>query len=188
MEKSNTVNSGITFFREFCKNPRNFSLEIVQGAHKYISLVLAKKVPSVKKSILVGIFNEYIDQPVKDYVFLRIPKNHLLELALTIFQDIIEKGVERAASLCLELINSVDGDKTIAIAPNTGGAAGSEAFSAREVMEASFSLTDPSGLSPDVSFSVGKGRGPPYRKPDDDGYFTPRKSARKSLEREFQVL
>ena len=76
-------------------------METLQGTHKYISLALRNEIPSPKKSILIDIFHEFTTEPIKDYVFQRINKKMLLELALRVIQEIAEKGAERAGTLQL---------------------------------------------------------------------------------------
>ena len=191
MENPKNENSGIECFKRFCNNPRNGDLEIFQGSHKFLTLVLAQKIssPFAKKSILIGIFNEFIEEPVKNYVFNRISRKLLLELAIRILQEFIERGAERASSLKLVVAKATDGENTILIAPsNPDGEPAKEPYSAPEVLDTTFRLSDKSGLSPDVSFSIGKKRPPAFQRPDKTGYFTPRKGARKSLSDTFKVL
>ena len=190
MEKPQEKNSGIEFFKKFCNNPKDFDLETVQGAHKYLNLVLSQKISSTcaKKSVLIDIFNEFIDEPVRDYVFHRISRKLLLELAIRILQEFITRGVDRAQSLKLVLAKATTGKQPILIAPNDSSSAASKSpFSAPEVLDATFHLSDRSGLSPDVSFSIGKKRPPAFHRPDKTGYFTPSKGARKSLTEAFKV-
>ena len=191
MENPKGKNSGIEFFKKFCDNPKEIDLETVQGAHKYLNLVLGQKVSSscAKKSILIGIFNQFIDKPVKDYVFHRISRKLLLELAIRILQEFIQRGVERAKTLKLVIAKATSNeDQTILIAPNDSSDVASKSpFSAPEVLDATFRLSDRSGLSPDVSFSIGKKRPPAFQRPDKTGYFTPFSAARKSLAETFKV-
>ena len=187
MEKSNNDGIGKEFFEKFCENPRGSDIETVQGSHKYISSIIQQKNPPVKKSTLIDIFNEFTVEPVKNYIYHQISKKLLLELALRIFQDIIQNGEERASSLKLVLTKAVTGEKTVGIAPHSIAADDGSIISVSEVLDASFKLSDRQGLSPDVTFSIGKHRNPAYQKPDDNGYFTPKRTARKSLVADFNV-
>ena len=190
MENPQEKNSGIEFFKKFCDNPKEVDLEIVQGTHKYLNLVLSQKISSscAKKSILIDIFNEFIDEPVRDYVFHRISRKLLLELAIRILQEFITRGVERAKSLKLIVSKATSSRQTILIAPNDSSSVASKSpFSAPEVLDATFRLADKTGLSPEVSFSIGKKRPPAFQRPDETGYFTPSKGARKSLTEAFKV-
>ena len=127
---------------------------------------------------MINIFNEYTVEPVKDYIFHRIAKKLLLELALR---------VERASSIKFVLTKAITGENTIGIAPHGSEHDQQSTFSVTEVLDASFRLSDRKGLSPDVTFSIGKGREPAYQLPDADGHFTPRRGARKFLTTAFQV-
>ena len=189
MEKSkNTPNSEVDFFKIFCENPRHFDINVLQGSHKFISLVLRNKTPAPKKSILIDIFNEFTSEPIKDYVFHRISKKLLLELALRIIQEITEKGAGRANSLQLVVEKTSNGAKSVVIARNTDNNSGAaETFEAVEIDDSTFKLTDRAGVSPDISVAIGKQRKPPYQEPDARGYFTPKRRVRKSLAKFFQV-
>ena len=130
-----------------------------------------------------------MDESVKNYVFHRISRKLLLELAIRILQEFIERGPERASSLKLVIAKTTDGDNTILIAPNQpDGEICKDPYSAPEILDATFRLSDKSGLSPDVSFSIGKKRPPAFQRPDKTGYFTPKKGARKSLSHAFKVF
>ena len=191
MENPNNENSGIELLKKFCNNPKGGNLEIFQGSHKFLTLVLGQKISSLftKKSILIGIFNEFMDEPVKDYIFHRISRKLLLELAIRILQEFIERGAERASSLKLVIAKATDGENTILIAQNQpNGDVCKDPYSAPEVLDATFRLSDKSGLLPDVSFSIGKKRPPAFQRPDKTGYFTPKKGVRKSLNDAFQVF
>ena len=76
-------------------------METLQDAHKYISLALRNEIPAPKKSILIDLFHEFSLEPIKDYVFHRINKTIILELALRILQEIVEKGEKRDGTLQL---------------------------------------------------------------------------------------
>ena len=163
-------------------------METLQGAHKYISLVLRDKTPSPKKSILINVFHEFTVKPIKDYVFHRINKKMLLELALRVIQEIAENGAERAKSLQLVVEKTSNGSKTVVIARGADTVSKDTPFQTTEIEDVTFKLSDPAGLSPGISFSIGKNREPAYQEPDANGYFTPRRRARKSLTRIFQVM
>ena len=186
---SNT-DSGVEFFKQFSQNPKEVDIETVQGSHKFLSLVLAQKVSSsiAKKSTLIRIFNHFIDEPVKDYVFHRISRKLLLELAIRILQEFITRGVQRARTLKLVVADATSSEeKTILIAPNDASNGDNNPYQAPEVLDATFRLSDTAGLSPDVSFSIGKKRPPAFQRPDSTGYFTPsKKGARKALDFKVQ--
>ena len=187
MSKSKKNDLDKKLFMTFCQDPRGSTIQIVQGAHKFISLSIRGDLPTPKKSILIGIFREFSAEPIKDYVFNRIPKKMLLELALCILQDIITKGSARAKSLQLVVVKTSEGDKRVVI--DEDNADDNEAdttaqLAARKIANAVFRLSDKNGISPDISLSIGNGEDPAYKPPDRQGYFTP---VRRSLTREFNV-
>ena len=115
-----------------------------------LTLVLGQKISSsfAEKSILIGIFNEFIDEPVKDYVFHRISRKLLLEITIRILQEFIERGVERARSLKLVIVKVRLGEHTILTAPNdSNGEIHKDPYSAPEVIDTTFRLSDKSDWS-----------------------------------------
>ena len=56
-----------------------------------------------------------------------------------------------------------------------------------QILDATFQLSDKHGASPVVSISIGKDKDPAYQPPDQQGYFTPGRSVRKNLQKEFEV-
>ena len=186
MDKSNKDSDESRLFNQFIDDPMDSNVETIQGAHRYISLSIRGDVSGPKKSVLVDLFREFLIQPVKDYVFARMSKSILLELALHIFQDLIANGPERARELELALENAQNGGKRIVIADIPKDQS-SSADSSVLVDTAFFRLSDKSGSSPDKKFAAGKGVKPSYVQPDNQGYFTPNKSARKSLINQFEV-
>ena len=172
----------------FSENPRHFNIKVLQGSHKFISLALRNKTTAPKKSTLIDIFNEFASEPIKDYVFHRISKKLLLELALRIIQEIVQKGVDRASSLQLVVQKTSNGAKSVVIARNNDkDSDAAETIEGAEIEDATFTLKDKHGVSPDISVAIGKNRDPPYQEPDATGYFTPKRGPRKSLAKYFQV-
>jgi len=88
-------------FELFLKDPKGCKTEVVQGAHKFISDVINGSEQSPKNSVFIGLFNQFTKNPVKDYIFQRMTKSILQELALCLLQEIISGGPERAISLNL---------------------------------------------------------------------------------------
>ena len=92
-----------TLFEEFCLNPKDPTIEIIQGSHRFISLSM-KNGPSIpKKSTLSELFKEFMTVPAKQYVFNQIPRRMLLEIAICILQDIVSRGISRVKALRLEV-------------------------------------------------------------------------------------
>ena len=162
-------------------------METLQGTHKYISLVVRNKIPSPKKSILINLFHEFTVEPIKDYVFHRINKTMLLEPALRILQEIAEKGAARTKSLQLVVEKTSNGSKSVVIARIPDTSEKELSFQTTKIDDVTFKVSDRAGLSPDISFSIGKNRDPAYQESDVNGYFTPKRGVRKSLNRIFQV-
>ena len=189
MNKSKPHQRELVLFREFCESPRDSGIVTIQGSHKYISLAIRGEIPTPKKSILTELFKEFSTEPIKDYIFKRIPKRMLLELALCVLQDIISKGTERAKSLQLVVAKTSSGEKTVVIngADDDTSVAGAAADPHAQINDAIFHLSDKHGKSPNVSLAIGENRDPAYQPPDKQGYFTPARSARKSLRKDFEV-
>lgn len=190
MSKSKSSPPEHKLFLEFCANPRDSDIQTVQGSHKYISLAIRGEITKPKKVVLIDLFQEFSTEPIKDYVFNRIPKLMLLELALCVLQDIIAKGPERARSLQLVVAKTSDGDKTVVIEEgeqSERAVASQPQNPATQIENASFRLSDKDGKSADVSFSIGKDKEPAYQPPDKSGYFTPSRSARRNLQKELEV-
>ena len=72
--------------------PKNSSPDVIQGAHRFISKVIQGETSGPTNAVLIDIFREFLPGHVKDYVFTRMGKPILLELALTILQDLISNG------------------------------------------------------------------------------------------------
>ena len=190
MNKSKSFSSEHKLFLKFCENPRDSDIQTIQGSHRYISLALRGETSTPKKSILITLFQEFSTETIKDWIFNRIPKRMLLELALCILQDIIKKGATRAKSIQLVVAKTSDGDKTVVIegGDRSDDAIGSQnRISASQIDNALFRLSDKNGKSPVVSIAIGKGKGPAYQPPDKQGYFTPSRSAKKNLQQDFEV-
>ena len=121
-------------------------------------------------------------------------KSILLELALCILQEIGSFGVDRAKSLRLKVVKTSSAGKQIVIdkdqpAPEFPLTPADESALKEllDIDEAVFCLSDSLGRSPDVKVHSGQGRTPPYLPPDECGYFTPKKSAKKSLSKSFEA-
>ena len=176
-----------TLFQEFCLNPKEPTIEIIQGSHRFISLSMENGSSIPKKSTLSELFKEFMTVPAKQYVFDRIPRRMLLELAICILQDIASRGVLRAKSLRLEVVKTTAtaGGKTIVIGRDEESSASTEANDNVLAEDATFKFADNTGATPDVAFSIGKNHQPPYQQPDKQGYFTPSRRSRRSLQENF---
>ena len=150
-------------------------------------MVLRNKSSVPKKTTLSELFQEFMTEPVKQYVFNRIPRRMLLEVALCVLQDIASKGVSRAKTLQLEVVKTSAGGKTFAIANQHSERPEDSAANSVQAEDANFRFADNTDKTPDVAFSIGKSHCPPYEKPDKQGYFPPPTRARKSLTAEFAV-
>ena len=110
----------IELFQVFSGNPKGCDLETIQGSHRYITNVIKGTEESPKKSILIDIFNSFSKDKIKDYVYNRMKKSILLELALCILQEIAAGGPDRATNLQLQIEKTSSGGKQITITPNEG--------------------------------------------------------------------
>ena len=82
----------VSCFDLFVKNPKGCKLEVIQGSHKFLSDVINGSEQSPINSVFIGLFNQFTKVPIKDYVFQRMTKSILQELALCILQELISYG------------------------------------------------------------------------------------------------
>ena len=126
------------------------------------------------------IFRPFIPQTsIKDYIFRRIQKSLLLELALCILQDVATNGLGRLATLNLAIEKTLAGGKNVVVEPQSERPDNEfledEAF-LHEIDEIFVRFSDASGSSPDVKFAAGAGHSACYSPPDAKGNFvTPTK-------------
>ena len=168
----------IELFQVFSENPKGCNLETIQGSHRYIANVIKGSEESPNKSVLIDIFNSFSKDKIKDYVYNRMKKSILLELALCILQEIAAGGPDRAINLQLQIDKTSSGGKQIIIAPDEGKKdefplSHSDESTFLEIDEASFSMLDAHGKSPEKTVVSGHGKKCPYSQPDEHGYFTP---------------
>ena len=175
--------TNLEHFQKFSEDPKNCSLQTVQGSHRYIANVIKGTEDGPKNSILIEIFNHFVKDEVKDYVYHRMKKSILLELALCVLQEIEAGGPERAKSLQLNVAKTSAGGKRVIIAEENTEPESSkfplspeDAAIFRNIDEATFKIGDSLGISPERTITSGHGKAPPYSKPDVDGCFTPEKS------------
>ena len=174
-------------FDLFLRNPKGSKTELVQGAHKFLSDVIAGKEKGPVNPVFIELFNEFAKTPVKNYVYRRMAKKILQKLALCILQEIISGGRPRAETLQLVVEETRTGGKTVVIDNPPPEFPVDEQF-IHDIDEAFFCFRDSSDASPDVHLASGQGRSPPYSSPDKDGCFTPKKAQPKSLQRDLEVL
>ena len=176
-------------FQRFCGNPKLFNMDVIQGAHKFLVEVIRGGKESPTNKTLISIFNAFTPKPIKAYIFNKMGKKILQELALCILQDLATNGPARANTLTLEVIKASAGGKTVQIADHyTDDSESIDQSFLDEIDEAIFRFRDPSGKSPDVNISSGQGLAAPYLPPDIDGAFvTPKKRKPRSLAEAMEV-
>ena len=184
MSKSPDSLPNVSCFDLFLKNPKGCKIEVIQGAHKFMTHVIKGTEQSPKNSTFIGLFNQFTKVPVKDYVFTRMTKAILQELALCVLQELILYGPARAQNLTLVVVETKAGGKTVAIEKDEFPV--SPEF-VSDIDEAFFKLSDITGFSPDKQVASGQGHDAPYVLPNPDGFFTSIKAKRKSLGEDFQV-
>ena len=182
-------------FLQFSRSPKTFNMKVLKGAHRHLTMVLKGHDGGPKNSELIHIFDQFTKEKIKDYVYQRMKKSILLELALCIIQEIAAGGQARADSLQLEVTKTSSGGKQVVI---SGANNADKEFPVdpedsefmRDIDEALFTFKDLTASSPDRQIVSGSGCAPPYQSPDADGFFTPRKQMPpRSLNKEFaQVL
>ena len=189
-ESSHQGRTDESYFKEFVEDPKKFSTEVIQGAHKYIAKIIRDGEHGPTTQTLIKIFLPFSKNKIKPYLFKRMTKPILLELALCVIQDLALNGPARAKTLELELENSKSEGKVARIADPfaaEGDAEYDKAFLS-EIDEAFFKFKDSSGKSPDVSLSAGQGHKAPYSPFGRDGAFVrPGAHASRILSEAFEV-
>ena len=158
-------------FNLFSNSPKNVSLEVMKGAHKFVAKALKEGGSTPTCQTLIKIFTAFTPQKIKDYVFTRMKKPILLELALCIIQEIVLNGVGRAETLQLEVVKSKSGGKTVKIADQFEAESTESPDSGflNKIDEAFFKLKNADGKSPDVNIASGQGHKAPYSPFGKDG-------------------
>jgi hypothetical protein len=190
MERSPQEKSDSQCFELFSTDPKGVSIEIVQGAHKFIANVIKNDENGPTCQTLIKIFSEFTKKPIKDYVFTRMTKPILLELALCIIQDLVLNGPERRHSLEIELTKSKSGGKLVRVAdPFEDDGKHLDPDFLKEIDEAFFKLKDADGKSPDVVVTAGQGHKASYSPFAKDGAFVrPGGLVPRSLELPLEVV
>ena len=66
---------------------------------------------NTKHFIFIDLFTKFTKQKIKDYVYKRMKKSLLEELALAVFKELAVGGVERFKTLELVIEKTSEGDK-----------------------------------------------------------------------------
>ena len=150
--------TNIEQFQEFSDNPKSSERKTILGSIQYIedSIVGKETGPTCKN--LVHIFNQFEgsdneDDNIKLYVYQRMTKPVLLELALAILKEIASGGPARAKNLRLAVKKTASNGKQVKIASPKKGEfllSPEDAKFFRDIDVAEFALIDSSGSSPDV--------------------------------------
>ena len=176
-------------FKLFTKSPKTVSIEVVKGAHKFVAKTIQNGDlhPTIQE--LIQIFAHFTQGKIKDYIFTRMTRPILLELALCIIQEIVLNGVGRAKTLHLEVVKSKAGGKSVQIAdPFSAEGHADDDSLLEQIDEAYFRLLDSEGNSPNVDFAAGQGHGAPYSPFAKDGAFIrPKPPAARSLASSIEV-
>ena len=176
-------------FELFSENPKGVPTEVIKGAHKFIANSIKNGDPGPTVQSLIKMFSVFSKEKIKDYVFTRMTKPILLELALCVIQQLVLNGPSR--SIQLELVKSKAGGKIVRIA-DPFEANKNDQYDANflaRIDEAFFTIKDAEGVSPDVHVAAGQGHKAPYSPFDKDGAFVrPRSSAARSLDIPFEVI
>ena len=164
-------------------------MEVIQGAHKFLVEVIRGTKESPNNKTFISMFGEFCSKPIKDYIFSRMGKKIMQELALCILQDLASNGPERAKTLQLEVEKASSGGKRVRIADQFAedDKPIDQSF-LEEIDEAIFKFKDQTGASPDVKVAAGQGLAAPYLPPSPGGAFvTPTKRTARSLTKEIEV-
>ena len=190
MDNSPQGKSDIQCFEVFSENPKGVSLEIMKGDHKYIANSIKNGDSGPTCQTLIKMFSVFSKEKIKDYVFTRMTKPILLELALCIIQDLVLNGPERHHSLEIELTKSKSGGKLVRVAdPFEEDGKHLDPDFLKEIDEAFFKLKDVDGESPDFVVAAGQDHKASYSPFAKDGAFVrPGGLVPRSLELPLEVV
>ena len=182
--------SNLECFNKFKQSPKDVPIAVVKGAHKYIAKAIKKPESGPTCGEMIKIFAHFSKNKIKDYVFTRMTKPILLELALCIVQEIVLNGIGRAETLQLELVKTKFGGKTVKIAdPFKDQDDELDDEFLGNIDEAFFRLRDSEGNSPDVNVVAGQGHKAPYSPfGKDGGFLRPKPRAARSLAPSIEVV
>ena len=103
----------IEHFDQFSEDPKGCSIENIKGSLAYLLDVQKNKKPGPTNTSFIHIFNQFHVKegpPIKDYVYRRLTKTVLLELAIALLQEIATCGIDRAKTLVIVLKKTSSGD------------------------------------------------------------------------------
>ena len=188
MEKTFDKLSSFECFQKFVEFPKGSDMDIIMGSHKFMIEVIRKEKESPSNKTLIKIFGEFSKKPIKNYIFSRMGKSIMQELAVCILQDLAANGPQRAKSLQLEVVTASSGGKTVQIADQFDDGSAIDQSFLDEIDSAIFKFKDGSGSSPDVNFASGQGYAAPYLPPGESGEFlTPKKKVARVLLKDIEV-
>lgn len=104
------MNNSFTIFHD---NPKDSTIEVIKGIYQVGG---RRKKGITKKLRFSGYFQCFFEQPIKSYVFKRMGKEILLDLALRILQEVVQNGPSRDRTLQLAVEHAASGGKTVTIA------------------------------------------------------------------------
>ena len=100
------------FFTEFISDPKGSNMETILGAHRFLAMIIDSEEDGPTRKTLMKIFRPFVpENSIKDYIFRRISKSLLLELALCILQDVTVNGLARLSTLTLVIEKTRAGGK-----------------------------------------------------------------------------
>ena len=146
--------STFKYFQKFSEDPKHFDIEVIQGAQKFMVEVIRGNKKGPTNETLIAIFGEFCSKPIKDYIFSRMGKKIMQELALCILQYLAINGPGRAKSLQFEVVKASSGEKRVNIADNFEEDSPVDQSFLDKIDETIFNFKDRTGASPDVKVSA----------------------------------
>ena len=146
--------SNIECFQHFCCTPNEFNPDIISGALKHAQKIVDGKEPSPKRPVFIDLFNKFTKQKIKDYVYKRMKKSLLEELALAVFKELAAGGAERFKTLELVIEKTTEGGKQLVISQDDDfPVSPSDEEILRNIDGIEVTLKDTSGKSPNVKIN-----------------------------------
>ena len=149
--------SNIECFHQFCDSPTEFNKDIISGSISHIQKIIQGQEASPKRAVFVDIFNHFVTHEVKDYVYARMKKSLLEELALKLLKEIQAEGPQCMKTLEIQIEKTSAGGKQLIIPGDDKSFAikeGDEQLLIEQIDSVEGTLVDKSGDSPNVKFAV----------------------------------
>ena len=118
--------TNIEHFQEFTDHPKSSEKQTILGSIKYIEDSIVNKEKGPTCNTLIHLFNQFEGTDVEDdkpkkYVYMRMRRPLLLELALSVLKEIATGDPDRAENLTLAVRATKSKGKVVEVKPPSPG-------------------------------------------------------------------